>query len=226
MAIVKNGVNGSVSGKVGSVVFCKWKDKNYVRSRPRIKKNKKPTTEQQYCRSKFKLVQRTLRQITFLLRTGFKQVNQNLSAYSNAMSYTLKEATLETENGFLINWDKFLFSKGKPNPITAWQIDIVPEKNVCIVSWQYDRAVELKHDLWGYQCRLLFYPEEEDKPTPPINAYQRYLRDCEQEISLHEIDEQADYHVHIAFTANDGSDHVTDSKYLGKYRLADLSAGS
>ncbi|MBD1427834.1 hypothetical protein [Sphingobacterium arenae] len=46
MARVKNGVNGTVSGKVGPSVFCKWKDIYYVRSLPRITKKRKPTSGQ------------------------------------------------------------------------------------------------------------------------------------------------------------------------------------
>jgi len=38
MAIIKNGVNGTVSGKAGSVVFVLTKTGNYVRSLPRVKK--------------------------------------------------------------------------------------------------------------------------------------------------------------------------------------------
>ncbi|ULT28386.1 hypothetical protein KUH03_18555 [Sphingobacterium sp. E70] len=37
MAIIKNGVNGTVSGKAGSVVFVLTKTGNYVRSLPRVK---------------------------------------------------------------------------------------------------------------------------------------------------------------------------------------------
>ncbi|WP_037526558.1 hypothetical protein, partial [Sphingobacterium sp. IITKGP-BTPF85] len=45
MAIIKNGVNGTVSGKAGSVVFVLTKTGNYVHSLPRVKK-RAPTPEQ------------------------------------------------------------------------------------------------------------------------------------------------------------------------------------
>ena len=45
MAIIKNGVNGTVSGKAGSVVFVLTKTGNYVRSLPRVKKRKQPNTK-------------------------------------------------------------------------------------------------------------------------------------------------------------------------------------
>jgi len=40
MANVTQGVNGPPSGKVGAVVFCKWKEINYVRSLPRVNKKR------------------------------------------------------------------------------------------------------------------------------------------------------------------------------------------
>jgi len=53
MAIIKNGVNGAVSGKAGSVVFVSTKTGNYVRSLPRVKK-REPTPEQLLSRTRFK----------------------------------------------------------------------------------------------------------------------------------------------------------------------------
>lgn len=220
MAIVKNGVNGNVSGKVGNVVFCKWKDINYVRSMPRIKKDRKPSADQQSSRNKFKLIQRILSSFVSVLRIGFKSVNRGRSAYSNAMSYNLNEAVLKTEDGFMVDWDRFRFSKGFPNPIISWQMEVIPEKNILRVVWEFDQALEVKYDLRLFRCYLVFYPDDYDLFYIVRNSYHRCLNDYEQELELSSLEKEVDYHVHIAFVAHDGSDQVTDSKYLGKYRFA------
>jgi len=66
MAIIKNGVNGTVSGKAGSVVFVLTKTGNYVRSLPRVKK-REPTPEQLLSSTRF--IKKAIQNLDGFLKT-------------------------------------------------------------------------------------------------------------------------------------------------------------
>ncbi len=92
MARVNNGANGAPSGKVGAVVFCKWKDINYVRSLPKVKKRRKLSDSENKNRSKFAFTQTFLGQFTKFFRLGFQRYKENMTAFNAAMSYHLEHA--------------------------------------------------------------------------------------------------------------------------------------
>jgi hypothetical protein len=91
MGTIKQGVLGSFSGKVGTVIGASWKGINYMRSIPQHVKN--PRTEGQVSqRSKFALVLNFLKPVTGFLRTGWKLYAHRQSPFNAAMSYTLANA--------------------------------------------------------------------------------------------------------------------------------------
>jgi len=94
MAIIKNGVNGTVSGKAGSVVFVLTKTGNYVRSLPRVKKQA-PTPEQQLSRTRFKIVRSHISLLNSIIKIGYKAYSYPKRAYDVAMSYNLNEALIQ-----------------------------------------------------------------------------------------------------------------------------------
>jgi len=156
MAIVKNGVNGTVSGKAGSVVFVSTKTGNYVRSLPRVKK-REPSPEQLLSRKRFKMVRSHISQLKPIINMGYKAYSYPKRAYDVAMSYNLKEALIQEENGFLIDWQKFMIAKGSPNPITSYTMDFDQENQVFLVTWEYDPYLEKKFDMGTYDSFLFLY---------------------------------------------------------------------
>jgi len=216
MAIIKNGVNGTVSGKAGSVVFVQTKAGNYVRSLPRLKKGRKPTPGQQEYRAKFKLVQTLLTPVLPAIRIGFMQYDPLKKAHSNAMSYNLRMATIKVGNKYQIDWERFTISKGLPNPVNSFTIEKDTLQAHLKVTWEYDQMIEKKHDLRSYLCYLILYPNEiESNNSVHINDINYPLEHRKQTIALPKETKSTLYHIYLFFSARDGSNITTDSKYLG-----------
>lgn len=90
MAIIKNGINGAFSGKVGTVVGTTWRGLDIIRSLP-----KAPThfSEKQLANQmKMKLVQLFLKKMVAIVRIGFKDDTIVPTAFNSAMSYNKKNA--------------------------------------------------------------------------------------------------------------------------------------
>ncbi|HTN19165.1 MAG TPA: DUF6266 family protein [Pelobium sp.] len=90
MAIIKNGINGAFSGKVGTIVGTSWRGLNIIRSKP-----KPPThfSEKQLANQmKMKLIQFFLKKMVAVVRIGFKDDDIIPTAFNSAMSYNKKNA--------------------------------------------------------------------------------------------------------------------------------------
>ena len=82
MARLKNGINGPLSGKVGSVVGCSWKGVNYVRGLPRI--NKKRTEAQKANQSRFAYVNAWLAPFKPFTSVGLLNYSDRMTWYNAA----------------------------------------------------------------------------------------------------------------------------------------------
>lgn len=215
MARVKNGVNGTVSGKVGPSVFCKWKDIYYVRSVPRIKKNRKPTSGQRKNQSKFAFMQECLSSIVPFVRLGFMQYAPNRTGHNSAMSYNLRESVIVEEEHYRLDYEKFAISRGLPSPVS--NADVNQENGHVIIRWKVDPVFRQKHGERMFRCVALLYPDNGVDMMYRAGVLQdSYLEDREQIISMGPAPKDTGYHVYLAFLASDGSNISTDSIYLGK----------
>jgi hypothetical protein len=112
MARVIGGVNGTVSGKVGNVIYYSFNGGNYVRSLPTKRRVVPPTPKQVSQRLRFTAVQKWLKPIIPLIRVGFKDYAARRTAHNSAMSHNLQHALMEHGDGFEINPEAFAFSVG------------------------------------------------------------------------------------------------------------------
>ncbi|PRD57289.1 DUF6266 family protein [Sphingobacterium gobiense] len=221
MARVKNGVNGTVSGKVGPSVFCKWKDIYYVRSLPRIKKNRKPTSGQRKNQSKFAFMQECLSSIVPFVRLGFMQYAPNRTGHNSAMSYNLRESVVFEGEHYRLDYEKFAISRGLPSPVSSAEVN--QEDGHVIIRWKVDTVFRQKHGERMFRCIALLYPDNSVNPVNKVGVLQdSYLEDCEQIISLEQVPDGTTYHVYLAFLASDGSNISTDSVYLGEIIKASI----
>ncbi len=208
MAVIKNGANGALSGKAGSVVFVTDGNTTYASGLPR-KSRKKPSADQIQSRSRLSLIQKFISPMKVLLRVGFKNYNPNKKAYSNAMSYNLNNAIEKTATGYAINYENFRVSKGAPNPITSCTFEVDKETETFTLSWDYDNL-----NLNAGSCRLLLYcPEEVAFANESMNT----LSQRTQTVKLQRQQHIGSYHIYVFFHKTDGSDECTDSKYLGTF---------
>ncbi len=112
MARVIGGVNGTVSGKVGNVIYYSSNGGDYIRSLPKKRRNLPPTPKQILQRARFAAVQQWLKPIIPLIRAGFREYAPRQTAHNSAMSYNLQHALIADGDGFEINPEAFAFSIG------------------------------------------------------------------------------------------------------------------
>ncbi|MEZ0450852.1 DUF6266 family protein [Sphingobacterium thalpophilum] len=219
MAIIKNGVNGTVSGKAGSVVFVLTKTGNYVRSLPRVKK-RAPTPEQLLSRTRFKIVRSHISMLNPIINIGYKAYSYPRRAYDVAMSYNLNEALVQEENGFVVDWQKFMVAKGSPNPITSYTMDFDQENQVLRVTWEYDAYLEKKFDTRYYDSLLILYSAEDDGAEYPLlmNDSKDSLISGKQNVMIPKRTKEVTYEVFIFFVESYGGGN-TDSMHLGKIKV-------
>lgn len=213
MAVIKNGANGTLSGKAGSVVFVTNGNTTYARGLPK-KSRKKPSADQIQSRSRFSLIQKFISPMLDLIRVGFKGYNPNKKAYSNAMSYNLNNAIEKTATGYAINYENFRVSKGLPNPISDYTFQVDKETETFTLFWEYDANIAAQYDINSSSCRLLLYNPDECAFT---NHSMNTLAQRTQTVKLQRQQHIGNYHIYVFFHRTYGSDECTDSKYLGTF---------
>lgn len=95
MGIIKQGVFGGYSGKIGNVVGGSWKGIAYMRILPVSVANPK-TDGQLKQRQKFAVTVRFLKPLSQFLRVGFKGYEVKMSGINAAFSYDIKNAITGT----------------------------------------------------------------------------------------------------------------------------------
>lgn len=115
MGIIKQGVLGGFSGKVGNVVGASWKGIDYMRIMPESVANPN-TVLQQGQRQKFSMILRFLQPLTQFLRTGFRNYAIRMSAFNNAMSYNMAHAVSGVYPDYLLNYEDALVARGSLAP--------------------------------------------------------------------------------------------------------------
>ncbi|MFI2744345.1 DUF6266 family protein [Zhouia sp. PK063] len=112
MAYFSKGILGGFSGKVGPVVGLRWRGKDILRSLPQ-RSNKPPTAEQLIVRQKFGLVIKFLYPLRSILGTYFGKPQGDKSRNNMATSYHIKDALVENEGTYELDYSKVLISKGE-----------------------------------------------------------------------------------------------------------------
>ena len=117
MAVITEGINGPVSGRLGNVVFYRVGGQNRARSLPRVTKRKrKPSPEQAAQRARFKLMQEWLRPVRRLVRIGFGSYAPPKTGHNVAMSHNMRHAIIDTDGTFSVDPAAFRFSVGPLTP--------------------------------------------------------------------------------------------------------------
>lgn len=114
MGILKNGILGSISGKVGPLVTYQLFGKTVGRSFPKKKRKRKPTSLQLNVRKKMALSIETLKPIVELVRLGYSLTGMSAqkTAYSIATSHAYK-CINGTYPNLKFDFTKMLFARGR-----------------------------------------------------------------------------------------------------------------
>jgi Family of unknown function (DUF6266) len=155
VATYRNGILGSFSGKVGSVVFTTWKGIPVIRSKP-IRKNTVPSVLQEDQRARFKLMTGFLKPLNDLLRQTFEQSAVGMSWYNKALSEN-KSAITGNYPNIAIDYPKIVLSKcrlplGEPPTISS------PETGRILLTWKIGDGID--KDLTAGTAFIAAYQEE------------------------------------------------------------------
>ncbi|MBQ6667360.1 MAG: hypothetical protein IJM65_04510 [Bacteroidales bacterium] len=140
MGVIRQGILGGFSGKVGTVVGSYWNGVWYMRALPQSHGAHTMMlleTEQQ-CR--FAVVSEFLLPLLPVIREGFKNYGiRRMSAYNAAMSHALKNAVTGDYPEYRIDYSKVLLAKG---PLaTAAEAAVGLEEGSIHVNWADNSSV-------------------------------------------------------------------------------------
>lgn len=216
MAVLNSGPNGGFSGKAGSVVgyfqYGQWR----IRGLPKLSaKNRKGSSKQNICRSRFSKMQDFLRPVLPFIRIGFNlesKRNHN-SAHNSAKSWNMLNAFNEEGE---IDYTAFRFSMG--NLPGAEDAAIEEQEDQLIISWR-DNSGDTGEDKYlreDDQVMILIY----DIKTPfTLGTMSGARRSAGQEIvKIERFKYLTEYHIWISFISDDRQ-RIANSKYVGMVML-------
>ncbi len=111
MAILYGGINGPFSGKVGTVVGYKWKNKAVMRGLPSTRRGS-PSPLQIQQHAKFRLMNAFLNPLTKFLNITYNNLAVKCQVYNKAFSYNVKNAIGGIYPEFMIDYPMVLVSRG------------------------------------------------------------------------------------------------------------------
>lgn len=117
MGKYQNGILGSFTGKVGTVVGSSWRGINYMRAHASSRRNTN-TVAQAVQRAKFAKVGGFIKSMKDLLEIGFKDSAIKMTGANSALAYTLKAAVTGVYPNFTLAYNMVRVSNGSlPNAI-------------------------------------------------------------------------------------------------------------
>ncbi|GAA4788907.1 hypothetical protein GCM10023231_16480 [Olivibacter ginsenosidimutans] len=166
MGTFKKGINGSFSGKTGSIIGSKWKSIPYMKGLPRLKKHATFSEAQLKQQEKFKLLLDFLMPIHRLLAIGFRQYLNRQTQLNAAMKGNYDLALYEEEGKTYVNFRKVQFSQGVLFTPGNEQAKYTPEG--IEVSW-HTKTYGVRGDN-DDQVYIVFYQEDEARLYMPGSA--------------------------------------------------------
>lgn len=216
MGIIKQGILGGLSGKVGTVVGSSWKGINYLRALPSKVSNPR-TLAQQNTRMKIAMLVRFLKACTNLVRIGFKAFAINKSAFNVATSYNFHKAFVGTYPNLELDFSKVMISRGNLQGAAAGSaISETPGK--VTISWG-DNSGDTNANESDVAILLIYNPATETS-VQQMNAGIRTTGSAEIEVPSAWQGNLV--HSYIVFSDSShsagrlASDFISDSVYAGE----------
>ena len=111
MARMNQGILGSFTGKVGTVIGSSWKGKPYMKSLPGKRKGK-PTQKQEEQQMKLAILSAFFSQLQTLLELTFSANRKKMSAVNYAVQINHGQAIIGQYPDYSIDYPKLLLSEG------------------------------------------------------------------------------------------------------------------
>lgn len=213
MARYKNGINGSFKGKVGTVIGCKWKGIDYMRSLPKARESRPLSDAELATRKKFAAAHFWLKPIIPFVRVGFKNYTPTVQGFVAAKSYLLKNAITGIFPDYIIDPSLALVSYGDlPGAVDP---QAVLADNVVTFNWEAG-SNENGADSSDF-AMLLAYDTLNDTSYHDIAAARR-----KKGVAVLELEDDGvsirDIELYIAFISED-RERISNSQYLGNIKV-------
>lgn len=169
MAIIKQGILGGLSGKVGNVVGASWKGIDYLRSLPAHVANPN-TVGQQTTRKKMNLVVKFLKSCTAMVRIGFKGFAVKMSAFNAATSYNIIQGISGLFPELDLNYNALMVAQGNLAAAISTSVSPVAEGKV-VFAWGDNSDAVNAHE--GDVALLLVYNPIKGASVINTQDYQR-----------------------------------------------------
>lgn len=213
MAIIKQGVLGAFSGKVGTVIGTSWKGIAIIRGIAASIANPR-TPAQMEQRAKFTLVVKFLRTITAFLRIGFQSAAVKMSGFNAALSYNVQNAITGLYPDFTLDYTKLRVTQGTlPGALNP---DAAPGAAASVnFTWE-DNSLD-GGSMANDKVMLLVYNPAKGQSVTAVGNMTR--ADGAQTLALPEAFSGDTVQCYISFT-NANESVVSDSLYVGNVLVA------
>lgn len=143
MAILKNGINGPFSGRVGNVVGYQLNGQNIIRSLP-VRTKRKPSKKVLLNRARMKATSQFLSPIKEIIAFGYKNLappGSRIGAFQQAQSYIVKNAIdYDGQENPYVNPEAVLVFRGEMVP--PIQLQMSREENTLSFTWDVDSLLQ------------------------------------------------------------------------------------
>lgn len=209
MAQFNKGILGGFSGKVGTVVGAKWRDKYVMRSLP-AKSKRTATPAQAKQRAKFSMAAKFIAPLKPITDKYFGEFQGSKSRTNLAMSHQILSSIIESGNGKLtINYENVVIAKGVLPNVHVTEKIVADSK--LTLNWIANANKNLAKD--NDKLVVVAYSNEFHEFFIDTSTVERsagtYTADVDETFTQENIE------VWIFFVAADGSINSTSS-YLRK----------
>lgn len=212
MAKIREGILGGLSGKVGTVVGGRWRDVDYIRSKPAYVRN--PNTEgQQRQRARFKLMISLMRRLRPFLNEGFSVLAVRQTPMNAAMSVNLKNAISGEFPDFEVSFPDLIVARGDLKKPTGFSAEATTTGSVSI-NWKDNSGRGSAKDT--DQALLLIYNTDSEEAEYDVSNYTR--SDAAMEFEVPEEWYGENLECYLAFKSENGEE-VSESVYLGSVKV-------
>ncbi|TCC98138.1 DUF6266 family protein [Pedobacter psychroterrae] len=209
MAILKGGILGGFTGKIGDVIGYIRFGKSYIKMKSK-KKKKKASDKQVEARKRMSVAVKFINTAKTFVAIGFAQsgARKRRTAYADAVSHQILYGLKGEYPAVSIDFEKVMLAKG--NMPGVQQAEIVPMANGVTFNWE----PELMASIYHIQSRamLFVYCEDLGKSFYNLNAARIMDKTDFMELPLNFKGHKLQ--AYIAF-ASDDRKKISDSRYIG-----------
>jgi len=208
MGKIPQGILGSLSGKVGSIIGGSWKGIDYIRIKPASVAN--PRTEGQVNqRNKFTITLEYLQATKDFIKIGYKSFATKKTEFNAAMSYVLNNAVGGVAPNFTIDYSLALLSRGGLSGVLNGTTDLTNAGQVSF-GWG-DNSAEGNANATDKAMVLVYNPSKKESIS--------ILDGADRTVGSQVVTIPGTYagdtvELFMAFVSADGT-QVSNSVYLG-----------